>query len=86
MRTPRGKAVTDRWRQTINKRLQYDKILTRKDVFGKKSLDVDTVRDTWERVIYTPNTNEPHLPKDWVTNKGVLVGIPESRRPPGRNR
>jgi ribonuclease HI len=86
MKTPQRKAVADRWRQAISRRLQYDKILTRREAFGKKALDVDIVREIWEKVIYTPSTNKPHLPDDWVTNRGVLVGIPVNRRPPGRNR
>jgi hypothetical protein len=30
MKTPQKKVVADRWRQAISRRLQYDKILTKK--------------------------------------------------------
>jgi ribonuclease HI len=86
MKTPTDRAVEERWRDIISKRLRYDRILTNRKAFGKKSIKIDLVRETWERVVYVPNSNEPHLPKDWVTKKGVLVGIPGNRRPPGRNR
>jgi hypothetical protein len=43
MKTPQRTVIIDRWRHAISRRLQYDKILTKKEVFGKKALDVDTV-------------------------------------------
>jgi hypothetical protein len=52
-KSPKAEYIEARLRRTLEKRLSYERILTNKKTFGKKSLDIDLVRD-WERIVYVP--------------------------------
>lgn len=86
MKTLIDRVVEERWTDIMSKRLHYNRILTNRKVSRRKSIKINLVSETWERVICVQSPNEPCLPKDWVTKRGVLVGIPGNRCPPGRNR
>jgi hypothetical protein len=79
-------AIRAKWRLAMNKRLRYDRIFTDTLVFGRKALRIDKVKNTWNQVIENLSDHEPEFPKDWVTNRGFLVGITGNKCPPGRNR
>ena len=70
--------TTNRWTHAINKRLTIDRTLTNNNKFGKKALNVKTVKGTWKGCL----KDEEDLPTDWFKLKGVLVGI-ASTCPPG---
>ncbi len=78
---PTPEEVRNVWEARINKCIHRDRMLTRRSRFGGAALDYNMVERTWRAVL----TGQEHLPDDWITNTGVLVGI-GVRRPPGRNR
>jgi hypothetical protein len=63
-------AVQNKWWYTIDARLKLDCVITR-NRFGKKAIQPNLVKGTWENVI----ENERNLPKNWMFDTGVLVGI-----------
>ncbi|EFI27145.1 hypothetical protein CC1G_14970 [Coprinopsis cinerea okayama7 len=76
--------VRNRWLASVNKRLRWDRTLTNEKTYGRKALKPKVVEATWCTVI--DERADGHLPPDWVSDKGVLVGVGRTRRPPGRNR
>ncbi|PBK64081.1 hypothetical protein ARMSODRAFT_893490 [Armillaria solidipes] len=74
--------VTGKWKAVMNERLQQDRILTNKERFGPKALEVNTVLETWTGMVHRPEGES--LPDNWIKTPGVLVGIGSYRR--GRNR
>ncbi|EIW74106.1 hypothetical protein CONPUDRAFT_147894 [Coniophora puteana RWD-64-598 SS2] len=71
----------NRWIRAVNERLTLDKLLTDEGRFGIRATKAKLVLQTWGGTLL----DEDRLPKDWIKEAGVLVGI-TSRRPPGRNR
>ncbi|KAJ7610029.1 hypothetical protein DFH06DRAFT_1016813 [Mycena polygramma] len=84
--------IHNKWVAIINERLTIDRALTNRVKFGKQhSLPPSLVLDTWKGSLL----DEDKLPKDWLRDPEVLVGIVpmRSRRSPsppvgrrGRNR
>ncbi|KIY53505.1 hypothetical protein FISHEDRAFT_33125 [Fistulina hepatica ATCC 64428] len=64
--------IHNRWLFRINKRLKLDQALTKKKSFGNRTIQEGTVTGTWKGTL----ANENNLPKHWVWDPGVLVGIP----------
>ncbi|EIW64008.1 uncharacterized protein TRAVEDRAFT_110801 [Trametes versicolor FP-101664 SS1] len=62
--------ITRRWLAAVNKRLDIDCALTNKRVAGRNALAPCTVEATWGGVL----DDEAHLPPDWTSKSGVLVG------------
>jgi len=63
--------ITNRWRKTLNNRLELDCILTNKTKYGKKAMGKPLVLETWNKILQ----NEDRLPDDWTREAGVLVGL-----------
>ncbi|EAU86973.2 hypothetical protein CC1G_08444 [Coprinopsis cinerea okayama7 len=82
---PTAEHIRNRLLANINKRLRFDRILTNRRAYGKKALKPRLIEATWYPVLDEASRHST-LPDDWVKNKGVLVGIGRTRRPPGRNR
>ncbi|KAG2053126.1 hypothetical protein BDR06DRAFT_982913 [Suillus hirtellus] len=59
-----------RWYNTINKRLQLDRVITSKTKRNTKS--ANSVKTTWSDVI---DVDPQHPQHNWMTNLEVLVGI-----------
>jgi ribonuclease HI len=78
---PSEAEVHNRWVSTINKRLLLDQLMTNQSKYGKKALKPRVVAQTWDRVLL----NRENLPRDWIRQSGVLVGM-RPQRPPGHNR
>jgi hypothetical protein len=53
----------------VNQRLKQDCIMTDRNLFKKKAIPKGVVLNTWKGVL----RNEKDLPKDWITEAGVLV-------------
>ncbi|KAJ7128146.1 hypothetical protein C8R43DRAFT_1090214 [Mycena crocata] len=68
---PSRHELHNRWMRAINSRLQLDCELTNRMKYGKKALAKDLVKDTWCKVL----KDETNLPKDWMRETGVLVGV-----------
>ncbi|KAJ7903143.1 hypothetical protein B0H13DRAFT_2233955 [Mycena leptocephala] len=89
---PTPNEIHNRWVKIMNDRLQMDINLTDKIKHGKQHVLAPTlVLETWSGTL----AEEDKLPKDWLREPGVLVGIAptRSRRSPspptgrrGRNR
>uniref|UniRef100_A0A0W0FRJ7 Uncharacterized protein n=1 Tax=Moniliophthora roreri TaxID=221103 RepID=A0A0W0FRJ7_MONRR len=62
--------IINRWRHSINERLNLDRRLT-DPKYERKALNQSTVKETWKGII----EKEGALPENWVTNTGVLVDI-----------
>ncbi|KIY69342.1 hypothetical protein CYLTODRAFT_436217 [Cylindrobasidium torrendii FP15055 ss-10] len=62
--------VSNTWLAKINNELMMDRAMTSYRL-GKAALKVSLVRRTWGGIL----ENEDELPRDWVWNCGVLVGI-----------
>ncbi|KAF9458021.1 hypothetical protein BDZ94DRAFT_1271767, partial [Collybia nuda] len=63
--------LENKWFQCINTRLKLDKLQTNRSKFGKKAIKETLVLDTWEGIL----KDEENLPKDWIRQSSVLVGI-----------
>ncbi|KAG2106486.1 RnaseH-domain-containing protein [Suillus cothurnatus] len=63
-------AVRQRWANTIDKRLQLDRVLASK--IRRDSKTELKVRNMWSKVLHN---QIQHSPNNWVTNLEVLVGI-----------
>ncbi|KAG9220267.1 hypothetical protein CCMSSC00406_0006332 [Pleurotus cornucopiae] len=61
--------VQNKWRSTMNERLDLDRKMTHKR-YGKRALKASTVLKTWKGVLLDENK----LPKNWIDSSGVLVG------------
>ncbi|KAJ7661175.1 hypothetical protein B0H17DRAFT_953751 [Mycena rosella] len=59
-----AREIHNRWLKTINNRLGLDG-------YGKKAIKKSLVLKTWQRVL----KNERNLPKNWIWEAEVLVGI-----------
>ena len=73
--------IESRWIAMINTKLKFDCLMTDRRRYGRKAINPEVVRKTWNGVL----SDERSLPDDWVSEAGVLVGMRVSR-PPGRNR
>jgi hypothetical protein len=73
--------IRNRWLTVINQRLTLDRFLTDRTRYGKKALRTQTVLNTWSDVLM----DKKSLPRNWIGQSGVLVGM-RPLRPPGRNR
>jgi hypothetical protein len=73
--------IKNRWLSMINLRLTHDRLMADRNRYGKKALKTGVVLNTWPHVLL----NVESLPRNWIWQSGVLVGI-RPRRPPGRNR
>ena len=73
--------IVSRWLAAINLRLKFDCLMTDRTRYGRKAIDSELVRKTWDGVLH----DEQGLPENWVSQSGVLVGM-RAERPPGRNR
>ncbi|KAJ6451089.1 hypothetical protein C8R47DRAFT_998661 [Mycena vitilis] len=90
--SPSLNEIHNKWVAQINERLNIDRALTNRIKFGKQySLPPSLVLETWRGSLL----DEDKLPKDWLRDPEVLVGIVSmrSRRSPsppvgrrGRNR
>ncbi|KAJ7153471.1 hypothetical protein C8R43DRAFT_1187199 [Mycena crocata] len=65
------KEIENRWMLFINNRFKFDRAQTYAAKYGSKSLKKSLVQKTWTKVI----ENESYLPKDWMREAEVLVGI-----------
>ncbi|KAJ7023367.1 hypothetical protein C8F04DRAFT_970219, partial [Mycena alexandri] len=63
--------IHNRWLRAMNIRLRLDCALTNAEKYGKQAISKDLVRKTWVKVL----KNEVNLPKDWMRETEVLVGI-----------
>jgi ribonuclease HI len=63
--------IYNRWRKTINNRLELDCLLTDTRKWGKKSLNKSLVLMTWKGTLM----NEDRHPEDFTGVTGVLVGV-----------
>ncbi|KAF9459933.1 hypothetical protein BDZ94DRAFT_1267234 [Collybia nuda] len=63
--------LENKWIQCINTHLKLDKLQTNHSKFGKKAIKETLVLDTWEGIL----KDEENLPKDWIWQSSVLVGI-----------
>ncbi|KAJ7877241.1 hypothetical protein B0H14DRAFT_2713064 [Mycena olivaceomarginata] len=61
--------IENRWRWTINNRLEIDRLLTNTK-WGKHTIQKSLVLQTWRNTL----ANEDRLPEDWTGKAGVLVG------------
>ncbi|KAF9455620.1 hypothetical protein BDZ94DRAFT_1179626, partial [Collybia nuda] len=61
----------NKWIHCINTRLKLDRLQTNHHKFGKKALKESLVMDTWKGIL----KDEENLPKDWIRQSSVLVGI-----------
>lgn len=61
--------VKNKWRRTMNERLDIDRRMTQSR-YGKRALRTRVVLRTWKGVLLNENT----LPKNWIDLSGVLVG------------
>ncbi|KAF8982526.1 hypothetical protein BDQ17DRAFT_1262106 [Cyathus striatus] len=68
--------IESRWINTINTRINYDKILTDSRAYGKRALKHILVQNTWQSVLDT-NQLINTIPDNWLSKAGVLVGIKE---------
>lgn len=73
--------IERRWLAGVNKRLDIDCALTNKRIAGRRAIAPHVVVATWGGVLQ----NEEHLPSDWTSKTGVLVGklTPLTRRDEG---
>jgi ribonuclease HI len=63
--------VTNKWKYTINLRLQVDRMLANRPTKGDKpALGPQLVLATWSDTL----DNEQSLPADWLREPRVLVG------------
>ncbi|KAJ7909935.1 hypothetical protein B0H13DRAFT_2233002 [Mycena leptocephala] len=81
---PSAHEIHNRWVSQMNERLSIDRALTNRIKFGKQySLAPSLVLDTWKGSLL----DEDKMPKDWLRDPEVLVGIvPMRSRRRGRNR
>jgi ribonuclease HI len=63
--------IYNRWKKTINNRLEIDCLLTDGRKWGKKSLNKSLVLTTWKGTLM----NEDRHPEDFTGVTGVLVGV-----------
>ncbi|KAJ7728526.1 hypothetical protein B0H16DRAFT_1241223, partial [Mycena metata] len=63
--------IHNRWLRAMNLRLKFDCAMTNAEKYGKRALRKDLVQKTWVRVL----KNETTLPRDWMRETEVLVGI-----------
>ncbi|KAJ7049014.1 hypothetical protein C8F01DRAFT_1003308 [Mycena amicta] len=68
---PDDTEIHNRWKETINRRITIDRLLTNKAKYGSKSLRKSLVLRTWAGTL----DSEDDLPRDWTRSTGVLVGI-----------
>ncbi|KAJ7750639.1 hypothetical protein B0H16DRAFT_1233857, partial [Mycena metata] len=69
---PAENEIHNRWVQTINERLEIDISLTNEMKFGKQySLKPAVVLETWRGTL----ENEGNMPRNWLRQPEVLVGI-----------
>jgi hypothetical protein len=73
--------ITNRWLTMMNQRLTLDRLMTNRNRYGKRALKSGVVLSTWSNVLL----DEENLPRNWIWQSGVLVGI-RPLCPPGRNR
>ncbi|KAJ7631509.1 hypothetical protein B0H17DRAFT_962323 [Mycena rosella] len=66
-----AREIHNRWLKTINNRLGLDRAMTNDGKYGKKAIKKSLVLKTWQRVL----KNERNLPKNWIWEAEVLVGI-----------
>jgi hypothetical protein len=62
--------VRNRWRKTINNRLELDCLMT-SPKYEKKAMSKDLVLETWKGILH----EEDKLPVDWMGMARVLVGM-----------
>ncbi len=72
--------IKSRWIDAMNARLELDRMMTNSK-YEKKSIPINLVQSTWKNTL----RDEEILPKNWVTDSGVLVGI-DLRDDDGRGR
>ncbi|KAJ7037581.1 hypothetical protein C8F04DRAFT_952415, partial [Mycena alexandri] len=63
--------IYNRWLRGMNIRLRLDCALTNVGKYGKRAIKKDLVQKTWVKVL----KNEVNLPRDWMRETEVLVGI-----------
>ncbi|KZV78902.1 hypothetical protein EXIGLDRAFT_689441 [Exidia glandulosa HHB12029] len=63
--------IVARWYNTINKRIAMDRLLTNTNLFKRKAIKKETVKETWRGML----EQVKDLPNDWTKHPGVLVGI-----------
>ena len=66
--------VTKRWYAAIDRRIELDRRSCAKHL-GKSALKAEVVARIWEPVVQARGG----LPRNWVTDPGVLVGIKGGR-------
>lgn len=66
-----NREIRNRWICAINSRLALDCALTDRKKYDSKALNKSIVLQTWRKVLW----KEDELPKDWIREDGVLVGI-----------
>ncbi|KAK0495053.1 ribonuclease H-like protein [Armillaria luteobubalina] len=63
--------VWNLWIEAMNKRLTIDRLLVNKLRYGSKAMTKTKVLSTWRGTLH----DEKSLPEDWISQRGVLVGI-----------
>ncbi|KAJ7683356.1 hypothetical protein B0H17DRAFT_941990, partial [Mycena rosella] len=66
-----AREIHNRWLRTINNRLGLDRAMTNEGRYGKRAIKKSLVLKTWRKTL----KNERNLPKDWIWETEVLVGI-----------
>lgn len=70
-REPSMKTIRKRWTNTMNSRLELDKIMANKSKYGSKANPPKLVLRTWDGTL----ANEGELPDNWIRERGVSVGV-----------
>jgi hypothetical protein len=72
--------ITNRWLSMMNQCLTLERLMTNRNRYNKRALKSGVALSTWSNGLL----DEENLPRNWIWQSGVLVGI-RPLRPLGRN-